>query len=504
MSIVREIIARFGVDVDASDLGRLDGSIATALQGAQRLAQAFAGWRVTQEVIAFTREMVEAGDAIAATSERLSIGTTELQELQHAATMSDVAVSTLESGMESLSRRALAAVSGNRTLARTFSGLGVELRDADGSLRSSADLFTDLADGIAGIESPTERTGIAMRIFGGAGADLVPLLARGSAGVAELRREFHALGGGLSEETVEAAAELDDQFNRLDATTNALRGRIALYLLPIVERAVDLFVRVSSGFLDAAESSHVFEIAIAALAGVAGYFAGTFIAAYAGPIAIFAAIAVAVAFLILLVDDLITMFEGGTSVIGGFIDELFGVGTTAEIVSYLTEAWQGFMLAVRDAIDAVREFLGLPVAEREGAPREMTPDEAARGVRRAAALSGSVSRSPGMTWEEAFAEANATRAEAGLGALNPDGTIGPAPTGSARVGAGGGGRSARVRARGARGGAAVDARTDVAITVEGSMDTDTADRLTRRLDETLERRHREAAATLGGAVDDED
>ena len=499
MTIVREIIARFGVDVDASDLGRLDSSVGGVLQGVQRLAAAFAGWQVTQRVVAFTQEMVNAGDAIAATSSRLAIGTTELQELQHAATMSDVAVSTLESGMEGLSRRALGAVSGNRTLARTFSQLGVELRDRNGQLRSSADLFTDLADGIAAVESPTERTGLAMRLFGGAGADLVPLLARGSAGVAELRAEFHALGGGLSEETVEAAAELDDQFNRLDATTNALRGRIALYLLPVVERGVDLFVRASSGFLDAAESSHVFELAISALAGVAAYFATQFVIAYAGPIAIFLLIAAAVGFLILVVDDLITMFEGGTSVIGGFIDELFGVGTTAQLVATLTESWQGFMLAVRDAIRAVREFLGLPVGDQTtpgtSDPNAATPE----GVRRAAQLEGNITGARGATFEEALAETNATRQAAGLAPLGPDGQ----PTASVR--GGGGGRTARVRGgRGAGSGGPVDARTDVAITVQGSMDTDTADHLTRRLDETLERRHREAAATLGGAVDDEE
>jgi hypothetical protein len=47
----------------------------------------------------------------------------------------------------------------------------------------------------------------------------------------------------------------------------------------------------------------------------------------------------AVGALYLIFDDLFTLFTGGESLIGGLIDDLFGVGTTGEVVEYLKGLW---------------------------------------------------------------------------------------------------------------------------------------------------------------------
>jgi hypothetical protein len=501
MSILRDIVARFGVDVDASDLSRLDGTLENVLSGVEKVAGAFMGWGVTQRVMAFTDEMTNLGDELAMNADRLQTSATSLQELQHAATMTDVAHGALASGLDSLARRAQAAATGNSTLRRSFGDLGVELMDANGNLRSSSDLLTDIADGFSGVESPSERTALAMRLFGGAGNDLLPMLSRGSAGIAELRAEFRALGGGMSEEMVSAAGDLDDEMNRLDVTTLALKSRIAVVLLPAVREGVERFVRLSAAFLDLAGKSNLVQAAFVVLGGAALAAGIKFALGFAGPIAIFAAVAIAVAFIILLVDDLITMFDGGTSVIGGFLDELFGVGTSADVVNTLREAWEGLVMIIHDAKTAVQEFLGLG---GEGETASGDPVATSRGLDPSTAISAAEDRARTAereaqgswmlgTVESDRRQQRATELRAAADA--------EAASRAARIGVEG--RTGRVPARGAAG-PTVDARTDVRVTVDGSGDPEVAARRTGAVvEEILERRGREAAAALGQTAEDE-
>ena len=79
---------------------------------------------------------------------------------------------------------------------------------------------------------------------------------------------------------------------------------------------------------------------LAIAAGVA------FVIAFAGPILVIAKVAAGVAALLLVVDDLLTLFDGGRSVIGLFIDEIFGLGAADEFVAnhragveWMAQAW---------------------------------------------------------------------------------------------------------------------------------------------------------------------
>ncbi|MFW6031647.1 MAG: hypothetical protein ACOC9T_03560, partial [Myxococcota bacterium] len=69
-----------------------------------------------------------------------------------------------------------------------------------------------------------------------------------------------------------------------------------------------------------------------------------------------ALLALAFLAIVAVVEDLINLFTGGESVIGDFIDEMFGVGTSQKVVEDLKAAWQAFTAFLEDPL--------LPIAKQ--------------------------------------------------------------------------------------------------------------------------------------------
>lgn len=491
MTVLREVLARFGIQVEAGPLESLDEGIGAVVGNLQRMGAALAAGTAVNAVRAFVQEMADAADQLDETATRLGISTTGLQEWQHAARMNGVEDLTGSLGI--LQRNLAGAAEGNQEAAGSFRRLGVQVRGADGQIRSMDDILVDIAEGMRGIENPTERAGMATRLFGRSGAQLVPLLSQGAEGVAQLRAEFQQLGGGASAEMVERSAELNDQLDRLDLAFFSIKARLANVLLPIFIRSAEVTTELVANFTAMADRSHVLEAAIVVLAAVAIAAGIGMSAAWAGPIAITALVAAGIAFLILLVDDLITLFSGGRSVIGGFIDEMFGAGTAAQLVYELTEAWEGLKLAVTDAYHAVQEFFGTsvpttadgqPIATQRGldpATAITAEEDAFRDMFRRASEGERIDPEERQRVVSAYrAQQERRRASVASGGA------------TVAVPAGAGGTSSSV---------VID--SPVSITLPPGTPRDQATQLRQVVGEVLDERNRQAAAALGSEAVEE-
>lgn len=496
MTVLREVLARFGIDVDSSGLDGLDAGIGGVVGKLKGLGQALAGGFAVNAVKNFVMQMTNLGDEIQTSADRLGISARALQEWRHAAKLSDLEAGELDNALRFLQRNSFEAAQGGQEMSRAFRDLGVNVKGSNGEIRTIEEMLPELAEGFKNLQSPSERTGLAMRIFGRSGQALVPLLSRGAEGVAELRAEFSELGGGASQDFLQLAGDLDNQMHRLDLAMFSLKARIATALIPIFERMATSTLEFVTGFKRLADNSHIIQATLVTLGAIAIGFGIKFAIGFAGPIAIAAVFAVAIGFIILLVDDLITLFAGGKSVIGGFIDEMFGAGTAAELVAELKDAWEGLLLTVRDTHDAVRRFFGEDVPER--APRSgrasNDADAIAQRQAQAAALRGQVVRNPGETVEQA--RARFLEARGGLPGSSPITQLDTtAIEGRSR-------RSAPVRGRvsvpagQARGGASVDARTNAQVIVQGNPDRRSIQQINSAVGEALNRRNREIENSL--------
>ena len=357
MSALREVLARFGIEVDSEKLDKADGKISGLASTLKEVGGLFAAGALAMAVRGFAHEMLAVGEVINKTSAKLGIGADELQRWQFAAKMSDVEAEELAAGFRFLQKNAYEAATAGGDAAATFTKLGVKVKDSGGHVRNSSDMMRDLVVAFSGIKNPAERTALAMQVFGKSGATLIPLLAQDKDGLEDLNRAFDELGGGVSGESLEAIDKLEKATKEFDFALLSLKGRIALHVVPWVREMTHRWTVLTTWFGGITDGTKVFNAALLVLQGTmayltarAGIMAAKLLAPYAPMIAM-------LAILFLLLEDLLTLFDGGESAIGKFIDRLFGLGTAAGIVKGLKELWSDLVGVIQGSPGAVDKFV---------------------------------------------------------------------------------------------------------------------------------------------------
>jgi hypothetical protein len=189
-------------------------------------------------VVDAVQGFAEMGGEIADTSAKLGIGTDELQRLRHAAKLSGVDVGQVAAGIRELGKGLTEArTKGTGPFVEGLGLVGVELRELEGlSQRQQLGL---LGDAIGGITDPAERTAAALKLFGGSGSELLPLLLQGSAGIDALSRKADELGLVLDSKTIGQAEALGDTLDVLESQAKVAAARVGSYLAPIVTDAAE-------------------------------------------------------------------------------------------------------------------------------------------------------------------------------------------------------------------------------------------------------------------------
>lgn len=394
MGLLRDLRVRLGLDFDKSGFATARQKIDGLKMAAEGMVAIVAGSALARGVHALSVGVAEAADRVAKSAEAYGMTARAYQELGHAAELSGVDANKLNQSLGLLSQKARMAALGGQEAGAAFQRLGVSVFDANGQVLPAELLMERVADGLAQLENPTERTAVAMSVFGETGARLIPLLSQGGAGIRELRAEASALGGVYSDELIERSVEFNDNISRLQAVVRGAKAVIASTLIPALngmaeslirwrkERPAEFMLRLRQVMLFAAGAAAV----LAAVAGVKLLIAlGNVAVAVAKATLSFNALAwaqvkaalipiligAAFAGLILIVEDLWALFSGGESLIGDLIDKLFGVGTAAEVVENVKLAFErlwalietvgGALLDVfRPELEALKElFVGV-------------------------------------------------------------------------------------------------------------------------------------------------
>jgi hypothetical protein len=160
------------------------------------------------------------------------VSTDSLQAYSYASELVDVSLETMTGSMAKNVKSMSSAVSGSTAFANAYSRLGVEVANADGSLRNSEEVYWDTIDALSGISNETERDALAMQIFGKSAQELNPLIAQGSAGISALTVEAKEMGAVMSGENLNALGAFDDSLQRLSSRLESAKNALGLVLLP--------------------------------------------------------------------------------------------------------------------------------------------------------------------------------------------------------------------------------------------------------------------------------
>ena len=257
-SVVDDLGQKFGIRLPEQLKTALDGmgsfsagTVAAMAAAAAAVAALAEGIKKLHEI---TIEAAAEVDEILAQSAISSVPAELLQQWNYAAEFIDVDADTITGSMTKITRAMNDAKDGSGASAEAFAALGVSIRDeVSGQLRSAQDVFMDVIDALGEVENQTERDALAMALMGKSAQDLNPLINAGSDALREFGEEAEAVGYVLDESQLQKLAEVDDSYQRMQKTIEALKKQLAADFAPASKAAMDLFsdvVKKAGEFLE--------------------------------------------------------------------------------------------------------------------------------------------------------------------------------------------------------------------------------------------------------------
>ena len=119
------------------------------------------------------QDVADARNELSDLSVETGISADTLAALRFGAIAAGKDLGNLTSGISQFAKRMAQAERAGGTLGQVFDGLGVELRNTDGDLRSADEVFRQTVQALASVEDETTRTAAAMELFGKSGGQLV-------------------------------------------------------------------------------------------------------------------------------------------------------------------------------------------------------------------------------------------------------------------------------------------------------------------------------------------
>ncbi len=229
------------------------------------------------------------------------------------------------------------------------------------------DVLTALKSGLVGQTEPMQRFGVVMQVANLEAFRLEKGITKTykAMSIAEktaLRYQF------ILEKTANAQGDAirtsEGWANATKATISALKDlgtRLGLTILPSAEKVLLGTRNLIRAFTEWQKGTNILKAALIVLGVIGAKVALGLLVSWGGvllPVLKFIAVVTIAAFVL---EDFLTFMQGGDSVIGRFIDSVFGPGSAAAAVDGLKEAWEGATLywlnEVLPAIDNLKTDL---------------------------------------------------------------------------------------------------------------------------------------------------
>lgn len=240
MATVKELITRFGFEIDDKGFHQLEDGISALKDGLLGLGAIAGGTAIS--LYELVKHTADSKDELYKMSQRVGINIENLRQLNFMAKLVGMSTDDLGLSLNLLNRNLANAKQGSPELSKAFRQIGISgdmLRsgamNAENSLAIIATRFATLPDG-------PKKVQLAMEIFGRSGARMIPMLNSLHEGLTPLQREVMMMGHA----TVESG-KMGEDFNMSLATMNYALGNagrtIGSQLMPAVKDVIDQITR---------------------------------------------------------------------------------------------------------------------------------------------------------------------------------------------------------------------------------------------------------------------
>lgn len=314
------------------------------------------GTAILAPLIAAARQYATMGAEMAETAEKMGVSVEAVSQLSYAAGQTEVSLDDLGKGVRKMASTVFDAASGLQEANEYFADLGISVADLK-SLTPDKQ-FEAIADAMSRLSSPTEKSALAMKIFGRSGVDLLPLLNQGADGIEALRARADRLGLTMSTNDAQGALEFDHRLSDLWASVRMGVFEIGGALAPVL-RAVTLAFTDAAAAARKMVSQHQGAVVGAALLGTSLAAAGIGLIAFGQAFAGASAALGVASGLWTALGTVIAAAETPLAIVTA------GLGGAAAAMLYLTDAGA----AVRTYLAKVFGQLGTDVVTTFGAIR---------------------------------------------------------------------------------------------------------------------------------------
>ena len=192
-------------------------------------------------------ETAKAGDEIDKQSQKLGVSAENYQKLSYAMERCGADVDDFKKGAANISKTLASVSNGADESATAIGQLGVSMKNANGTIRSTEDVLLDTIAALADMDDETERNAKANEIFGKSYQELAPLLNSGADGIRDLMNEAEEYGMVMSDEAVKASAAFEDSLTKLKGTLGGIKNNLGAALLSPLTTLVDGFSDLAAG-----------------------------------------------------------------------------------------------------------------------------------------------------------------------------------------------------------------------------------------------------------------
>ena len=176
------------------------------------------------------------------TMQRISGGSVEeVSGLAGAMKLAGVNADNVTGAITIFSKKLGAAGQDAKATAAMNNLFGESIKDANGHVKSMAELLPGIADKFKELPNGAEKTALATQLFGRAGAQMIPVLNQGSEGIAELTAKAKEMGLTLDDTAMNSFTESRKAQREFQATMQGLSVTLGQAFLPVLEAVQNAF-----------------------------------------------------------------------------------------------------------------------------------------------------------------------------------------------------------------------------------------------------------------------
>lgn len=193
----------------------------------------------TAALIKMGKAASETADLIDKASQSAGFTAEAFQEVAFALEQSGVSIDQTRQGLNDFNARLGQAAAGSAGVVAAYKKLGVAIREENGAIRGSEEVFNDLIGALSSLPSAAEQAATGGLVFGEEfSRRVIPALNAGAEGFQGLRDQARSLGLILSGDSVKSLVEFKDQMNILERQFKTARTEIVASFIPVITRGL--------------------------------------------------------------------------------------------------------------------------------------------------------------------------------------------------------------------------------------------------------------------------